>query len=109
MDVFRAFSRRLIKFIIQSVIRYLSAANTQPQAVAGKLRTLDCSGLSTNESLTSYLLSDAIVERISNSTMDALRHKVEIITDAGKKKVVEENIATDDFSTIVYYSEVYVV
>ena len=33
------------------------------------------------------LLSDAIVERISNSTMDALRHKVEIITDAGKKKL----------------------
>ena len=32
--------------------------------------------------------------------MDALRHKVEIITDAGKKKVVEENIATDDFSTV---------
>ena len=55
LDVFRVFSSRLIEFIIHSVMNYMSASNTQSQSVAGKLRTLDCTGLPTDGRLTSYL------------------------------------------------------
>ena len=40
-------------------------------------------GLPNDESLNSYLLSNAILEVISNSTIDTLGHKIEIIADAG--------------------------
>ena len=55
LDVFRVFKSRLIEFIIHSVMNYMSASNTQSQSVAGKLRTLDCTGLPTDGRLTSYL------------------------------------------------------
>ena len=74
------FSSRLIQFIIQTVIKYVSL-NTQ--SFACNLRRLDLTGLLNDKSLTSYLLSNVILEGISNSTIDTFGPKMEIIADAG--------------------------